>query len=322
VAPGFFYLTSGTTALRGRKPDNLNANCPEGEKKMENTMEKSSVLKNVVMGLLKPLMNQRGDTGGGKEGGGKDGAEGGADQPYIPGTTYKTAEEAAKGIENLNQVLNKQGNELGTLRKQNEVLTKTLEQKNSEVPKPVVEKEKGTDYSGQKVAVQKEINELDPMADGYQKTLSGLIGKISDITAAEQHDKTLGAASSIFKKELDDRDIKATHKAFLDKNPTFNTPEMQTRIKEYLAKDDTGMSDPLVAFREIQRDDIAVEAKKLKDENDEMKKVLDLQKGKDATGKVITKGTQTVQVTKPAKVTGAALDQGMKAALDKANSAA
>ena len=289
---------------------------------MENTMEKSSVLKNVVMGLLKPLMNQRGDTGGGKEGGGKDGAEGGADQPYIPGTTYKTAEEAAKGIENLNQVLNKQGNELGTLRKQNEVLTKTLEQKNSEVPKPVVEKEKGTDYSGQKVAVQKEIDNLDPMADGYQKTLSGLISKISDITASEQHEKTLGAASSIFRKELDDRDIKATHKAFLDANPTFNSPEMQARIKEYLANDKTGMSDPLVAFREIQRDDIAVEAKKLKDENDEMKKVLDLQKGKDSTGKVITKGVQSVQVTKPQKVTGAALDQGMKEALNKANSAA
>src|SRR4030042_1191839 len=161
VAPGFFYLTSGTTDLRGRKPDNLNANCPEGEKKMGNTMEKAGMFKSVVMGLLKPLMNQRGDTGGKEDG--KDGADG-ADQPAIPGTTYKTIEEAAKGFENLNQALSKQGNELGTLRKQNEVLTKTLEQKNSEGTTPVVEKEKGSDYAGQKAAGQKEINELDTTA--------------------------------------------------------------------------------------------------------------------------------------------------------------
>lgn len=288
---------------------------------MENQMEKSSVLKNAVMGFFKPLMNQRGLIG---EAEGNEGNDGGndADSPVIPGTTYKSIEEAAKGIENLNQVLSKQGNELGTLRKQNDVLMKTLEQKNSEPPKAAVEQPKGTDYSAQKATVQKEIDDLDPMADGYQKTLSGLIGKISNITAAEQHEKTLGAASSIFKKELDERDIKATHKAFLDANPTFNTPEVQARIKEYLANDKTGMSDPLVAFREIQRDDIAVEAKRLADENAEMKKVLDLQKGKDATGKVITKGAQSAQVTKPQKATGAALDQGMKEALNKANSAA
>lgn len=245
---------------------------------------------------------------------------------YIPGTQYRSVPDLIKGHTELKGKFDSQGNDLGTVRKSYESVSKQAETLAGALKEKMdAEKatpQKTTDFDTEITAVQKQIQELDPMADGYQRTLGELVAKSNKLSAVSQHEKTLTAASSIFKKELDDRDVKATHKSFLDANPTFNTPETQARIKKYLANDKTGMSDPLVAFREIQRDDITVLAKKLEGENAEMKKVLDLQKGKDSTGKVITKGTQSVQVTKPTKATGAALDQGMKEALNKVNSVA
>lgn len=245
------------------------------------------------------------------------GGEVGTEQPFIPGTSYKTADEAAKGITELNSLLGKQGNEMGTLRNQVNILSEALKSVTAQKQGPAQPQAQAPDYDSQVEAINKEIVSLDPLADGYQKDLATLITKSQKLAAMGQHDKTLNAASDIFRKELDERDIKQTHKEFFSKNPDFNTPEMQARIKEYLANDTTGMSDPLAAYREIQRDDIAAEAQQIKAERDELVKRLDLMEGKNQTGPVITKaqapGRQ--QTSKPQKATGADLDAGMRAAL-------
>jgi hypothetical protein len=145
-----------------------------------------------------------------------------------------------------------------------------------------------------------------------------LISKLTSLTAKAQHEKTLNAAGELMKNELSARDVQAQTKAFHEANPTFSTPEMQARINEYIANDKTGMSDPLSAFREIQRDDIAAEATALKQQNEEMRKVLELAQGKKETGKVIVKGQSPAAVTKTGKVTGKDLDAGMLAALQAA----
>jgi hypothetical protein len=125
----------------------------------------------------------------------------------------------------------------------------------------------------------------------------------------DQHEKTLSAASEFMKKELSERDVRTAQETFYANNPEFNTPEMQARIKAYIAKDRTGMTDPLVAFREIQRDDIAAKATALEAENTEYKRLIDLEKGKDKTGKVVTKnGGSGSQGTPHQKVIGQALD--------------
>lgn len=248
------------------------------------------------------------------------GGDEGLDQPFIPGTAYKTAEEAAKGITELNSLLGKQGNEMGTLRKQVETLSEVLKTVTAQKQEKAEPKEAAPDYDNQVEAINNQIMGLDPLADGYQKDLAVLITKSQKLAAMGQHDKTLNAASDIFKKELDERDIKQTHKEFFSKNPDFNTPEMQARIKEKMASDTTGMSDPLAAYREIQRDDIAAEVQQIKAERDELAKRLDLMEGKNQTGPVITKaqvpGRQ--QTSKPQKATGADLDAGMRAALEAA----
>ena len=88
------------------------------------------------------------------------------------------------------------------------------------------------------------------------------------------------------------------------------------RIQERLANDQTGMSDPMVAYREIQRDDIAARATELEEENAEIKRLLELKKGEESTGKVVTKGQSPQQKTKQPKATGADLDKGMQEALN------
>ena len=249
---------------------------------------------------------------------------------FIPGTTYKSAEELLKGHQELKGVLDAQGNELGTLRKEHSSL-KTQAETLATVLKETltkgkdgaaVETPKAVDYSAEIAAVEDQIQKLDPMAADYQKTLASLVSKSQKLAAADQHGKTLSAAAELMKKELSERDVKAAHDRFYADNPTFNTPEMQAKIKEYIAKDPTGMSDPLSAFREIERDEIAAKAKALAEENAEYKKLIDLNKGKDEAGKVIVKGQSPGQSpTPPQKVTGKDLDAGMKAALEKVKTA-
>ena len=82
------------------------------------------------------------------------------------------------------------------------------------------------------------------------------------------------------------------------------------------------MHDPMSAFFQIQRDDAIAQANQTATENAEMKKILELQKGKEATGKVVVKGQSPNQgATNPTKATGKDLDAGMAAALAKTREA-
>jgi hypothetical protein len=65
---------------------------------------------------------------------------------------------------------------------------------------------------------------------------------------------------------------------FLDENPSFNTPEMQARIQEYIARDKTGMADALSAFREIERDDARTEAAKAGQGKRGISKVIEVER--------------------------------------------
>ncbi len=239
------------------------------------------------------------------------------EEAIIPGTTYKTIEDVAKALTEKDQLIARHGNELGALRAEKNTLLQTIEKLSSGGGKAPEPKEpQGPTYEAEIAGVDKAIDKLDPMSDNYQSELRNLIAKRTELVASLQHEKTLSAASEIFKKELNERDIKNTQQRFLEENPSFNTPEMQARIREYIAKDKTGMSDALSAFREIERDDARAELQRLAEEKAELEKMLNLQKGKNSTGKVIVKG-QSPQDHKQQKVTGKDLDAGMMEALLK-----
>lgn len=234
--------------------------------------------------------------------------------PYLG--SWKTRESAEEGVKNLESKLGSQGNELGYLRQQVELTQQIINDLKSQ-PAATPSADGAPDYDKEMGAIQKEMATLDPVDNNYQKDLALLVQKSNSLAAQIAHEKTLSVATAAFKKELDDRDVKATHKSFYEKNPDFNTPEMQMRIKDYIARDTTGMSDPLVAYREIQRDTAAQRARELETENAELKKLADLAKGTASTGKVVTKGQSLQQQTKQSKATGADLDKGMQEALSR-----
>lgn len=252
---------------------------------------------------------------------GADGADMSADelQQLLAQTSFKTPTEAIKGYLNLKQMADSQGNELGMLRKQSETLATILKEKLTADGKPAAAPATpAKDYDGELATIGKQIQDLDPMDKDYQRTLASLVAKSNKLTAQSQHEKTMAAAGELLKKELSQRDVEASQQRFYDENPEFNTPEMQARIQEYIQKDRTRMSDPLSAFREIQRDDALAEKERLAAENAELKRLVELNQGEGKTGKVVVKGnTPPQEPTKPqGKATGKALDEGMRAILD------
>lgn len=230
-------------------------------------------------------------------------------EPYLG--TYKDKAAAEEGLANLQAKLTEQGKELGTLRKQGEFYQQTL---TSLQKAPTQAKAEAPNYAKEIAAINKQIATLDPVEDpDYQTKLVDFIGQ-SNALASQQ---TLEAASQKFKQELDERDIKTAHSTFFEQNPDYNDPDMQMRIREYLAKDKTGMSDELVAYREIQRDDASAAKAQFEAENAELKRLLELKKGEEQTGKVVTKGQSPQQKTKQPKAVGADLDRGMQEALNR-----
>jgi len=233
--------------------------------------------------------------------------------PYLG--TWKDKESAVEGLSNMQSKLDSQGNEVGDLRKQVEFAYQTIEDmKSQRAAQTTSTTTDGTNYEQELADVQKQMLALDPVDENFQKDNLELMTKSNEIASKAAHERTLAAATAAFKKELDERDIKATHNSFYNENPDFNTPEMQMKIKEYIARDKSGMSDPLVAYREIQRDTVAAKATQLEQENEELKKIAELAKGANSTGRVVTK-VQSAPQTKPI-TTGADRDQGMQAALD------
>jgi hypothetical protein len=235
-------------------------------------------------------------------------------QPYLG--TWKTREAAEEGFANMKKLFDAQANELGTLRKQTDFLQKSLEETKGQSKKAEPAKPAGPDYDQELNSLQEAMSQLDPDEPTYQKELGKLIAKSNQMAAQKATQTALAAAQAEFKKALDERDVQAVHKDFYKANPDFNTPEMQMRIQEYVAKDPHGMSDPLVAYREIQRDDAMQKAQQLEQALAEKERLLALRQGEATTGKVVTKG-QSPQKTKPIKATGADLDRGMFEALER-----
>jgi len=232
------------------------------------------------------------------------------EQPYLG--TWKTREAAEEGFNNMKKLLDQQGNELGTLRKQTDFFQKQMSGMQQGQQQQLQKQEaQGPDYSKELKAIEKQMTELDPDEPDYNKQFAKLFAASNQIVAQSATQQALTAAQQEFKKALDERDVQSMHKNFYKENPDFNTPEMQMRIQEYLGQDQTGMSDPVVAYREIQRDDAMAKVAEYEQAISEKDRLLALKKGGESTGKVVTKGQSTQQQTKQPKARGADLDRGM-----------
>ena len=233
---------------------------------------------------------------------------------------YKTLEAAEEGFNNLSSMAGNQANELGTMKQQLQFFQKQLEgaQQGKQQAQPKQEAPAGPDYGKELKVIEKQMQELDPDEPDYHKQLSKLWTASNQIVSQQATQAALSAAQQEFKAALDERDVQTMHKNFYRDNPDFSTPDMQMRIQDYLANDQTGMSDPVVAYREIQRDDAMAKVAEYEKSIAEKDRLLSLKKGEEATGKVVTKGQSTQQQTKQPKVKGADLKRGMMEAFENA----
>jgi small-conductance mechanosensitive channel len=237
---------------------------------------------------------------------------------FIPGTSYKSVQDLIKGHGELKGKFDAQGNEIGRLKGQAQTLAETLKETLTRGKQQEPAEVAGPDYDKELMTAQAELKKLDPMSDDFTEKQADLIARITDAKTSKVKDTVLKTAGELFQKELKSRDAKMSQKQFLDENPTFNTPEMQSRIQDFLTKDKTGMHDNMSAYFALQRTDLLAEREAISKENEEMRKALNLQKGKDSTGKVIVKGQSPGQTTNFKKATGKDLDNGMMEALQRA----
>jgi len=267
--------------------------------------------------LLKPFMNQRGVVG--EQGNQPDPNAIELDENgFIPGTNYKSVAELIKGHAELKGAFDKQGNELGQVRGQAQTLAESLKEAltKGDTTKGTVEPaDKASEYEAKIADIETQLSKLDPMDEKVMEKQAKLYREMNKYTALAQHEKTLGAAKGFLKEELASRDSATAQQKFLDDNKDFNTPEMQTRIKNFRAQDRTGMHDNMSAYFAIKAADAAELATAATTERDQIKEILKLQHGKDSTGKVIPKGQSPGTVTNPQRVTGEEADAGAKAAL-------
>jgi len=235
------------------------------------------------------------------------------DIPYLG--TWADRDAAEQGVSNMQGKMDSMGNEVGTLRNQVAMANQTIadlqsQQNANKIPEAV----KG---EAELAAIQEEMLKLDDEDPNYHQQLMGLMAQSNNVVADIQHSKTLKAAKSMFQEELNKRDTNAIHEAFYKDNPSFNMPEVQEQIQNKMSQDQTGMTDSLVAFREIERDNALEQMKALEAENADLKRLQTVNEGAKQTGKVVVGGNQTpTAASSPSKLTGAALDAEMQKALD------
>jgi len=236
-------------------------------------------------------------------------------QPIIPGTTYRTPEDAAKGFQELKNLVDRQGSELGMTRKQLEQSQKLLDSamaKGQTTAKAQPEKPAGPDYEAELTKIDQAIEKLDVDEPGYTKQLAALNRKSREIIAKQVEERTSQTLMSKFEETLAQRDTMQGQKAWQEANPEFQSPEMQMMIQEHMARDRTGVMDPILAYREIQQQQMTQQMKALAEEKAELENRLKLKEGAAQTGKVITKGQSTQATTQPkTKLKGADLEAAM-----------
>lgn len=237
------------------------------------------------------------------------------DKPYLGSWVDK--ETAETGLTNMQSKMTGMGNELGALREQVAGAHQTIANLQARSSQSQTQK-----ASNQEVAlseVQREMTNLDDGDPDYHQNMMDLTNKSNQLSAGIQHERTLRAATSAFKQELDARDTKAIHNQFYQENPDFNTPEMQEQIRGRLSQDQTGMEDSLTMYRSIQTENALKQAQTFQSENEELKNLKNVTDGTNKTGKVVVEGGQSLQPTTPTKLSGADLDSAMLAAVQAAS---
>lgn len=239
--------------------------------------------------------------------------------PYLG--NWKTREQAEEGLQNLQKLLDSQGNELGSLRKQTELLSSRMNQQPQGQPKAEPEQPKGPDYGKEMAAIEAQLAELDPDEPDYTKQLGKLVAKSNALTAEMATQRALDAAQQKFSETLNQRDVQSMQQKFYESHPDFQDPETQMAVDQFLQSDRTGMHDQLSGYFAVKEQSASQGLQEAQARIADLEERLNIAGGQNDVGKVVTKSQAPRQKTKTTKATGADLDQGMMEALQRVKAA-
>ncbi len=234
------------------------------------------------------------------------------EESYVPGTPWKTKEEAAKGIANQKELIDRQGNELGQLRQQMQETQQTVEKMQNQQTE-AQKAESQTDYDAELSSIYEQMEQLDDMDDNYKKDMMALTKQANELSRKVAEERAANKAAEQFQKTLQERDEQQAYQQFYEQNPDFTDPQMQQRVQDFLSKDKTGLEDPMTAFRGVKLDDAMARVADLEKELAEKNRLLGVKEGEEVTKSVTTKGqnqTEAAQTQQP-KLSGADLDAAM-----------
>jgi len=276
-----------------------------------------------LLNLIKPLMNQRGAVGDQADATDADAPDPNAvtldENGFIPGTSYKSVAELIKGHSELKGLKDRQANELGETKAQLKTVAELAKEamgKGTAPAKPA-DNTNAPDYDKEIKTVHKELRSLKYDDPKFEERQADLVDQLTDLKSARDREAVIKVAGQQFQNELSIRDQKEAVRKFNEKYPEFKTPEVQAQIDDFIAKDETGMHDKMSAFLALRGDNALTQANQFAQENAEIKKILALDKGKDATGKVLPKGQAPGKPTNITRLSGKERDAAMEAALVK-----
>ena len=223
----------------------------------------------------------------------KNDKKGGGDKetPFLG--SWKSKEDAEKGLKNLQDKLTSQGDELGGLRKQTQTLTETM--------KSIQDGQggKGKDKGGDKGATKPDINgKLAEVLDEYgQVDFYGdekagqkggeLMKQAISLTAQMVKEDTLKETDSTVRNILKEKDMDMVRSKFLDENPDFT--ELQGNGAFQAFKSKNPLHDDFSAYHAYRADLTMQENEALTAKMEELQKVANLAGGDAGTSKVFTK---------------------------------
>uniref|UniRef100_A0A6M3IZK2 Scaffolding protein n=1 Tax=viral metagenome TaxID=1070528 RepID=A0A6M3IZK2_9ZZZZ len=201
---------------------------------------------------------------------------------------WKTREEAEKGFNEHKNLSDRQGNELGTLRKQVTDLTDTLTQimQSSQGRTPV--EEKGLSAEDELTKTLDEYGKLDFFNDeSAGKQGAELLKKAILLTARSVKDETLRVAENQISDTLTKRDAEAIKQDFLKANPNFT--KLQKSGAFQALKSNNPLHDDFSAYYETLAQEKDTTISELQAALNEAKKAANLAGGDTRAGKIFTK---------------------------------
>ncbi len=199
--------------------------------------------------------------------------------------SWKTKEEAAKGISELQKKMSDQGSEVGALRKQNKELFEAFTQAQKQQQAPTDPK---TDTGKELENVLSEYSKLDFVEDAKASQKGAeLMQKAMALTAQKVKADVLAEAGGQVQNLLQEKDAASMMNSFYEANPDF--AELQEQGAFQALKSKNPMHDDLSAYYEHRANTAQAEISELKQALEEAQRVANLAGGDDRASKVFSK---------------------------------